>query len=291
MNPELPTVLLMASTGVAAINIDGTRINTALAIPKETGDNLPAMSDQKKTQMRMSLADLKVIIIDEIPVVANTTLLHIHQTLKEVFSTSNVHLFAGISVLAIGDLYQLPPICRKPVFANYKIYVFNLYHPWHLFTMIELVDIMRQKDDQPFAELLNRFRSANQTEEDIKCIQSRSIDPSDVNYPSDSLHIWAENNRVSPRNEMKLNEIAAQLFHLKATDQYPLNVSQQDINRVLARPRSETGGLDGDICIKETARVMLTNNIDISDRLINGQLGTVVRIEVNQKTHHHLYKI
>ena len=35
-------------------------------------------------------------------------------------------------------------------------------------------------------------------------------------------------------------------------------------------------------CIKETARVMLTNNIDIPDRLINGQLGTVVRIEVNQ---------
>ena len=71
----------MTSTGVAAINIDGTIINTALAIPKETGDNLPAMSDQKKTQMRMSLADLKVIIIDNIPMVANTTLLHIRNVL------------------------------------------------------------------------------------------------------------------------------------------------------------------------------------------------------------------
>ena len=34
MNPEKPTVLLAASTGVAAINFDGTTINTALAIPK-----------------------------------------------------------------------------------------------------------------------------------------------------------------------------------------------------------------------------------------------------------------
>ena len=34
--------------GVAAININGTTINTALAIPKESGDNLPAMSDQRK---------------------------------------------------------------------------------------------------------------------------------------------------------------------------------------------------------------------------------------------------
>ena len=81
---------------------------------------------------------------------------------------------------------------------------------------------------------------------------------------------------------MKLHQIPAQLFNLKATDQYPPNVSQQAINRILARPRSETGGLDANISIKETARVMLTNNIDISDRLINGQLGTVVRIEVNQ---------
>ena len=282
MNPELPTVLLMAPTGVAAINIDGTTINTALAIPKETGDNLSAMSDQKKTQMRMLLADLKLIIIDEISMVANNTLLHIHQRLKEIVGTSNVHLFAGISILAIGDMYQLPPIRRKPVFANYKNVVFNLCHPWHLFTMIELVDIMRQKDDQPFAELLNRFRTATQTEEDIKCIQSRSIDPSDVNYPSDALHIWAENNPVNRHNEMKLHQIPAQLFNLKATDQYPPNVSQQDINRILARPRSETGGLDANICIKESARVMLTNNIDIADRLINGQLGTVVKIEVNQ---------
>ena len=105
MNPELPTVLLMAPTGVAAINIDGTTINTALAIPKETGDNLPALSDKKKTQMRMLLADLKLIIIDEISMVANITLLHIHQRLKEIFDTSNCHLFAGISIVAIGDMY------------------------------------------------------------------------------------------------------------------------------------------------------------------------------------------
>ena len=270
MSPELPTVLLMAPTGVAAINIDGTTINTALAIPVQTGDNVPAMSDQKRTQMRLSLSELKLIIIDEISMVGNITLLHIHQRLKEIFGTSNSQIFAGISIIVVGDMYQLPPIRKKPVFANFKNDVFNLYHPWHLFTMIELVEIMRQKDDQPFAELLNRFRTANQTEEDIKCIQSRAIaDPSDNNYPSDALHIWAENNPVNQHNEMKLENIPGALFHLKAIDQYPPNVSQQDIDRVLARP-------------KETARVMLTTNIDIADRLINGQLGTIVRIEVNQ---------
>lgn len=61
MNPGKPTVLQAASNGVAAINIDGTIINTALAIPKSTGDVLPARSDQKRTQMRLSLCELKAI--------------------------------------------------------------------------------------------------------------------------------------------------------------------------------------------------------------------------------------
>ena len=107
INPELPTVVLMAPTGVAAINIDGTTINTALPIPKETGDNLPAMSDQKKTQLRLTLVDLKLIIIDEISMVGNTTLLHIHQRLKEIFTTPNSLLFAGIYHQYAGDSYLM----------------------------------------------------------------------------------------------------------------------------------------------------------------------------------------
>ena len=92
MNPGKPTVLLAASTGVAAVDIDGTIINTALAIPKSTGDVLPAMSDQQRTQMRLSLCELKAIIIDEISMVGNTTLLHIHQRLKEIFDINNSQL-------------------------------------------------------------------------------------------------------------------------------------------------------------------------------------------------------
>ena len=41
----------MAPTGIAAINISGTTIHSALAIPKESGERLPQMSDQKRTQL------------------------------------------------------------------------------------------------------------------------------------------------------------------------------------------------------------------------------------------------
>ena len=115
-NSEKPTGLLMAPTGAAAININGTTIHTALAIPKDSGQNLPPMLDQKRTQIRMALSDLKRIIIDEIFMVSNITLLHIHQRLKELFATPNNQLFAGLSIIVVGDLYQLPPIRSKPVF-------------------------------------------------------------------------------------------------------------------------------------------------------------------------------
>ncbi|KXJ13001.1 hypothetical protein AC249_AIPGENE16759 [Exaiptasia diaphana] len=74
------------------------------------------------------------------------------------------------------------------------------------------------------------------------------------------------------------------MFIVRATDQYPNNVNKKDIDRVLSRGRSETGGLDYEFHLKETARVMLTSNIDIADRLINGQIGTVLKIDTNPNT-------
>lgn len=55
------------------------------------------------------------------------------------------------------------------------------------------------------------------------------------------------------------------MFTLKVTDQYPNNVNKQDIDRVLARGRSEIGGLDYELHLKETAKVIqliLTSQID-----------------------------
>ena len=59
------------------------------------------------------------------------------------------------------------------------------------FKMIELTKKMRQKDDQPFTELLIRFRTASQTEGDIQCIQSWLVHPEDTDYPvSIVLYCW-----------------------------------------------------------------------------------------------------
>ena len=108
----------------------------------------------------------------------------------------------------MGDLHQLPPIQQKPIFCSYGNDIYNLSHPWHEFKMIELVEIMREKDDQPFIELLNRLRVAQHTEADIRSIQSRAIDVNDKNnYPLNELHVWAENIPVMDYNNQQLEEI------------------------------------------------------------------------------------
>lgn len=144
--------------------------------------------------------------------------------------------------------------------------------------MIELTQIMRQKDEKEFSELLNRFRTGSYTDEDINCINARLIFPSPDNYPLDNLHIGAENDPVDEHNSKQLEQLRTHLFELTADDQYLPNVTKRDINTVLSRSRSDLGGLDFQIKVKEGAKVMLTTNVDIPDRLINGQMGNVLMI-------------
>ena len=69
--------------------------------------------------------------------------------------------------------------------------------------MIELTEIMRQKDDHMFIATLNRIRTGSQTEGDIELKHSRSITQADPNYPRDTLYIWAENAPVDEHNRKK----------------------------------------------------------------------------------------
>ena len=82
-----------------------------------------------------------------------------------------------------------------------------------------------------------------------------------------------------------MQNLHAALFLLsRAVDQYQAHVTKQDVEKVLAKDRSGTGGLDSVVFMKEGARVyvMLTTNIDIVDRLINGQIGTTVKVAIDQ---------
>ena len=108
---DKPKVLLIAPIGAAAVNIDGTTIHTALNIPIGSfGKNVPPMGDKMKSSLRNKLSDLKVIIVDEISMVSNDLLFYVHLRLNEIFGSVNNEPFAGITVITVGDFFQLPPV-------------------------------------------------------------------------------------------------------------------------------------------------------------------------------------
>ena len=121
--------------------------------------------------------------------VGNKTLSFIDARLQQLTGTKAV--FGGLSVIAVGDLYQLKPVGDKLICLDLETgassQARNLWK--ELFTMFELVDIMRQKDDLDFAHLLNRLRLNEMTEEDKKKLQTRIVDRDTGDYPKDALHL------------------------------------------------------------------------------------------------------
>ena len=74
-----------------------------------------------------------------------------------------------------------------------------------------------------------------------------------------------------------LDSINIELVTIIAHDLYPTHVS--DINKALERGSCSNAGLDYDIELKVGTCLMLTTNVDVEDRLINGRIGTVVKIK------------
>ena len=73
-----------------------------------------------RSSIRNKLSDLKVIVIDEISMVSNDLLFHVYLRVTEIFGYANNQPFASVSVITVGDFFQLPPGGRKPVYANCK---------------------------------------------------------------------------------------------------------------------------------------------------------------------------
>ena len=80
-HPEKPRILLLAPTGVAAINIDGTTIHNALRIT--AGSKLYPLNDRQRGMLQNKLAEVKFIIIDEISMVSSVLFYQVHQGLTQ----------------------------------------------------------------------------------------------------------------------------------------------------------------------------------------------------------------
>ena len=66
-----------------------------------------SLSDKKLAQFRTNLADLKLIIVDEMSMVDSDKLYKIHRRLCEVLQYDMTELFANVGIVLVGDLLQV----------------------------------------------------------------------------------------------------------------------------------------------------------------------------------------
>ena len=117
--------IVVAPTGIAALNIGGTTINSAFRIGFET---IPMITKSKDPRFAKLLKNLELLIIDEVSMVRAPMLDAISQSLQ-IYKKST-EPFGGIHVLACGDLFQLPPVVKqheeREIYDKYdSIYFFD----------------------------------------------------------------------------------------------------------------------------------------------------------------------
>ena len=281
-NPDDKRILLCAYMGFAAFNISGQTICSAFHKKMYQGTYNHLSADELNT-FRIKYRHLKVVIIDEISMVGNMTLSFIDTRLQQL--TGSKAAFGGLSVIAVGDLYQLKPVGDFLICLDLKAGASSLARNlWkELFTMYELVDIMRQKDDLAFAQLLNRLRLNEMTEEDKQVLQTRVFDRDTGDYPKDAVHLFARNFYVKKHNDNILSQLPGEKFVIPCHDNVvsaniPAKECQTLINS-LPDDYSKTGQLMKSLTVVVGMIVVHTANVDVEDGLTNGATGVVKQID------------
>ena len=279
-------VLVLAPTGKAAYHVRGNTIHTGLRIAANRKLQHRPLNTNSLNTFRNQLGQVSLVIIDEISMVGFRMLNCIHQRLLEL--TQSKEDFGGLSVLVVGDLFQLPPVHDCYSFLTPDVDYLPLSTNLWLdhFTMYELKEIMRQRESKDFAELLNRLREGVHTDEDINVLTSRVIDPFSSDYPHNAVHLFTNNDRVDAHNELTLKSSSDDIYEVRAKDRIVNSISEEAKSKVLKSfltSKKKDKQLPTVLELAEGFSYDLTINVDTQDGLTNGASCTIMKIELPSK--------
>jgi ATP-dependent DNA helicase PIF1 len=183
-------VVTAAPTGVAAANIGGVTLHSAMALSVDLGKAVEAayrtesaadMVDARATMVKrvnkFAIAKMReygYLILDEASMLAPWLYDVISDIGKRAKGNSTLP-FGGMRVVMVADMAQLPPVHEggqrgdlPPVLITHRPFLRDV--PPHLF--FNLTRVFRQADAS-FADLLNRMRLGKLTEEDARLLHSR----------------------------------------------------------------------------------------------------------------------
>jgi Cdc6-like AAA superfamily ATPase len=208
-------VVVVAPTGVAALNIGGQTIHSLFQIAPGfvTKDKLNLAS-----KVELLLKHIDAVVIDEISMVRADLMDGIAYLLEK--ARDNGLPFGGIQLIMFGDLYQLPPVVEDKELHKYFAhnhgghYFFNA-HCWqnNPLEIYELTEIFRQKDAE-FKDILNKIREGNASQKILDGLNQRV----DKNISEEGvITLVPTNSLVTAINHRKLEGLSSPLYTYLAT--------------------------------------------------------------------------
>lgn len=269
-------VLVLAPTGIAALNANGVTIHSAFG-----WDNLQLNIDEisydalkLKSEKKQVLKNVQTIIIDEISMVRADIFEKIDKILK-LLNNSQLP-FGGKQILLFGDIFQLPPIADKEeikylkdTFGSKYFFSSDAYSNGD-FKFFELSINHRQKDDLTFFEILNNIREGNILEKDLKILNERTTLTLTSKDMQRVVQLFPHKEEVEKINQQMLSKNPAKEYIYKSKITYKEKNITFDIEKNL--PISET------LKLKLGAEVMMVTN-DENHRWVNGTLAIVSYIK------------
>jgi len=308
MNNIGKNVILSASTGIAAVNIGGITLHSALGLGLADEPIEDLIAKARRWNLGKKWKDVDLLIIDEISMVSPEFFEKVERILTEIrIDRRRRRLclppsFGGLQVMVCGDFFQLPPVVKLdpdspqpetdeiPMEFCFQSSEFQRAFPPQ--KTIILNEIFRQ-DSPEFAGMLSRIRVGEYTEDDVLAVNSRVN--ADITPPHGILPtvMYSHRTDVDGYNAEKLDDLSADPTEYTAEFCYCLTEEAvkervDESRRIPAALRKKFQKVETNIRknapvetvveLKPGAQVLLCANISRESGLVNGSRGIVKKI-------------
>lgn len=259
--------LVLAPTGIAAINAGGETIHSFFGFP------LTALSADVKGNINGNkislLRHIDTIIIDEISMVRCDIIDAIDRTLR--YFCKSALPFGGKQVVFVGDMFQLPPIVQKGGEQELITDLYGAGDPYfykaHVISRMDLCKIeftkVYRQENQEFLSILDNIRTGEHSDQQLNRLNSRLEAQAEVG--KSIITLCSRNDVARQINDLHLANIKKPLYQYEA--------------KITGKFRDDAP-VEATLVLKEGAQVMMCKN-DSLHRWVNGTLATVVSLEAN----------
>jgi DNA polymerase III delta prime subunit len=287
INQTHKKAVIVAPTGIAAINAAGVTIHSLFQLPFGTYlPKQPSSGDSHYNQQyntpktiirhlqmnatkRKIFIDLELLIIDEVSMLRADLLDAMDMVLRYI--RKNNDSFGGVQVLFIGDLHQLPPVVKTNEwqllgeFYKSAFFFDALVLQQHPPVYIELEKIYRQADEV-FIKLLNNLRNNAVTADDLALLKKFYRQDFQPNLKDNYITLTTHNQKADALNKTSLDALKAETWSYKCEIEDDFSESSYPAEHVLQ--------------LKVGAQVMFIKNDPTPEkRFFNGKIAIVTDLQ------------